>query len=377
MTTITKRTYDSNLAKEILNNDALDLNTKGNFILGVARNATFQAMRMTHSELQEEVALENQVNTIDAYNERLAEDPLLDDADATHVEQGHEHRTSIGEWCALADAACDQLAAIYSAMKEKAKLDKKNSGDFLSQEDLARLAYFDIPFARLLDDQYERAWGLDPTHYQFSDLMVQRIKNEELEARGETRTDIEIIEELKTRKLEFAQRVAGFKDEVMKRIKERARAGRKVDCQSFESLFSVVYDREMAARAVNQLRSSIQGSLAGFDAAVKRNFEAYKGKVTNPKTGKATTLWAASWIILQKRGKRADLDYLTDLLLEKYAGTDAAEGVVRSTPLAAPVTEPGPAPATLAPAAPALPANMNAVVQTFMAALAAQAHAPH
>jgi hypothetical protein len=361
-----KTIYNSNLAKEILDNEALDLNTKGNFVLGVARNATFQAMRMIHAELTEEVALEQRTNNIDAYNEKLAEDPLLEDADVAHMEQGHEHHTSIGEWCALADAACDQLAAVYAAMKEKAKLDKRNSGDFLTQEDLARLAYFDIPFARLLEDQYERAWGLDPAKYQFSDLMITRIKAEELEARGETRTDLEIIEELKTRKLEFAQRVAGFKDEVFLRIKERARANRKVDCQSFEALFSVVYDREMAARAVAQLRGSIQGSLAGFDAAVRRNFEAYKAKTMNPKTGKATTLWAASWIILNKRGKRADLDYLTDLLLDKYAGTTAAEGVVRSTPPAAPVTEPGPTPAGMA--APA-PTDMTAFANAFMAAL--------
>lgn len=369
-----KTIYNSNLAKEILDNESLDMNTKGNFVVGIARNATFQAMRMIHAELTEEVALEQKTNSIDAYNEKMSEDPLLEDADIAHMEQGHEHHTSIGEWCALADAACDQLAAVYAAMKEKAKLDKRNSGDFLTQEDLARLAYFDIPFNRLLEDQYERAWGLDPAKYQFSDLMITRIKAEELEARGEARTDLEIIEELKTRKLEFAQRVAGFKAEVFTRIKERARANRKVDCQSFEMLFSVVYDREMAARAVAQLRGSIQGSLAGFDAAVKRNFEAYKNKTVNPKTGKVTTLWAASWIILQKRGKRADLDYLTDLLLDKYAGTTAAEGVVRST--STPISEPGPTPPTLAPAAPA-PANMNAVVQAFMAALAQQAQAPH
>lgn len=370
-----KEVFHSNLATEILTNDSLDLNTKGNFVMNVARNAAFQAMRLIHSELQEEIALENQTNTLDAYSERIVEEELGIDSDLVHMEQGFEHKATIAEWCALADAAVDQLAAVYVEMKNKARMDKKSSSDFLTADDLARLAYFDVPLGKLLDDQYERAWGIDPDKYQFSDLMLQRIKAEEAEAdRGVVRTDLEIIADLKQRKLEFAQRVHGFKDEVLTRIKERAQAARRVECQSFETLFALVYGREQAARALAQLRSSIQNSLAGFAAAVRRNYEQHKSGAVNPKTGKPYTLWAASWIVLQKRGKQHDLDVLTNILLDRYAGTDAADGVKRSTPAPAqPVTEPGPTPAGMAPPQPVDAATANAIVQAFMAALAKQA----
>lgn len=263
--------------------------TRANAVLQVGRGAVKNAVQAAYQEIKNSRALGGGIN---AYNEVMCEGELEAEADAVRQTQGHEHKPNTGHWSALADAACDELQDLIEELKKEAPRDKSGEIPFKSLESIM---YFDYTLERMIAEAFEFNWGKEQDPSKLSGKAVERKLAEMRKAYGNRVTFEDAKKEVMETRTKVSEVYRNNMDEITRLITEYATAHRKIDCASFESLYTAHRNRRDAAYDVLFARNNVRQSIDRFQAvAFERKFN---------------TVWAGT-IVAQKEGELAQLDKL-------------------------------------------------------------------
>jgi hypothetical protein len=278
----------------------LSLNTQANHALMVARQTVRKVIIACYREIKDEGSPLTG-GGIDEYNKTLMEADLADNANDVRESQGHDRVATVGQLCALADAAHDELADIVKDMLESA--DRDEDGNIVNMKGIA---FYMRDLKLTIDEQFKREW-LEPNAKSLSQTTIMKEMQVLQVAYGSSATWDFTVEHLLARRRAIGERYKARFEEIVEKINAYALANRQLHMASFDSIYRGLLTREQNGRDVRAMISMIENNVRAFQkTAFKRKFGAE---------------WAASIVV----EKQADLPALKELAAELVDTTNEAK----------------------------------------------------